>query len=92
MAQQFIALGEAFTHTHAAGLRGHVAKASATFFAAKQHRQLEVLRMMLDRELWQVCMCRAGVCGCMCVCMCRALLSPSGSVDRGRVLSPKGSS
>jgi len=68
MAQQFIALGEAFTHVHAAGLRGHVAKASATFFAAKQHRQLEVLRMMLDRELWQV---RVRVCLCVrCDALC----------------------
>jgi hypothetical protein len=56
LAQQFIALGEAFTRIPAVGLRAHVAKASATFFAAKQHRQLEVLRMMLERELWQVCL------------------------------------
>jgi hypothetical protein len=35
------------------GVAGHVAKINATFFGAKQRRQLDVLCMMLEKEMWQ---------------------------------------
>lgn len=53
LVQNFITMGEAFTRAEATGLRGHVQRMSATFFAAKQRRQLDVLCMMLEKEMWQ---------------------------------------
>eukprot|EP00850_Spirogloea_muscicola_P003028 SM000012S25290 [mRNA] locus=s12:103268:112388:- [translate_table: standard] len=50
---QFILAGEAFSGTEAIGLRATLTKQSEAYFKSVHRQNIEVLRMMLERETWQ---------------------------------------
>eukprot|EP00850_Spirogloea_muscicola_P006310 SM000030S11319 [mRNA] locus=s30:80361:89469:+ [translate_table: standard] len=50
---QFILAGEAFSGAEATGLRATLTKQSEAYFKSVHRQNIEVLRMMLERETWQ---------------------------------------
>eukprot|EP00897_Mesotaenium_endlicherianum_P008196 jgi/Mesen1/7404/ME000388S06625 len=50
---RFILAGEAFSGAEAVGLRAKMAKQSENYFYSFHRQNLEVLRMMFERETWQ---------------------------------------
>eukprot|EP00898_Chlorokybus_atmophyticus_P003339 jgi/Chlat1/4005/Chrsp26S03986 len=50
---KFIRVGEAFSGTEVPGLRTKLARQSLVYFEAYHRQNIEVLRMVLDNELWQ---------------------------------------
>ncbi|GBG89839.1 hypothetical protein CBR_g49688 [Chara braunii] len=53
LTNKFILAGEAFSGAEAVQLRARLAKQSERYFRTFHRQNLEVLRMMLDKELWQ---------------------------------------
>ena len=49
----FISCGDSFCETQVANLRSHVSRQSARFFEAFHRQNMEALKAILDKELWQ---------------------------------------